>query len=62
MAESGANISRLTSALQRNEELTKELEAIVQVSRSLGRGRSWAGVVSPPHAQRPPSNPRAPLS
>ena len=54
MAESGANISRLTSALQRNEELTKELEAIVQVSRSLGRGRSWAGVVSRPACAEPP--------
>ena len=33
------NLSRLTSALQRNEELTKELEAIVQVSSTICSGR-----------------------
>ena len=53
MAESGANISRLTSALQRNEELTKELEAIVQVSRSLGRAFVGGRCVDPACAEPP---------
>eukprot|EP01045_Picozoa_sp_COSAG04_P047104 COSAG04_NODE_17414_length_470_cov_0.652291_1_plen_46_part_10 len=46
MAESGANLSRLTSALQRNEELTEEL------GRPRGRGGSVSSTAQGGIAER----------